>query len=103
MIPRLSHRFLLPCCLGYCLVALALGLGAAGPVEAAAPASSAAPLIARLGFAKGEVGFILADVQSGKILESQSADQLFMPASVAKLANAAGSAGQGWPLTGSVA
>ena len=88
MSPRLNRRFLLSCCLGYCLAALALCLAAAGPVEAAAPASSAAPLIARLGFAKGDVGFILADVQSGKILESQSADQLFMPASVAKLATA---------------
>jgi D-alanyl-D-alanine carboxypeptidase/D-alanyl-D-alanine-endopeptidase (penicillin-binding protein 4) len=70
-----------------CLAALALCLAVASPAEAAAP-SSAAPLIARLGFAKGDLGFILADVQSGKILESQSADQSFMPASVTKLATA---------------
>jgi D-alanyl-D-alanine carboxypeptidase/D-alanyl-D-alanine-endopeptidase (penicillin-binding protein 4) len=70
-----------------CLAAPALCLAVAGSAEAAAP-SSAASLIAGLGFAKGEVGFILADVQSGKILESQSADQSFMPASVAKLAAA---------------
>jgi D-alanyl-D-alanine carboxypeptidase/D-alanyl-D-alanine-endopeptidase (penicillin-binding protein 4) len=88
MTPRVKRRFLMRCCLGRCLAVLGLCLVAASPSMAAAPVSSAAPLIARLGFAKGDVGFILADIQSGKILESQSADQFFMPASVAKLATA---------------
>ena len=83
----MNRRFLLWGCLLLCLAA-------ASPAEAAAPApaasapSTAAPLIARLGFAQDQVGFILADVESGKILESQSADHFFLPASVTKLATA---------------
>ena len=48
--------------------------------------SSAAAIAADLGFRRWPgVGFILADTETGKILEQQSADRLFMPASVAKL------------------
>jgi serine-type D-Ala-D-Ala carboxypeptidase/endopeptidase (penicillin-binding protein 4) len=74
-----------------CLLGLALIFGLAfAPVGAnsAQPDSSLAPLIAKLGFAPGDVGFLLVDLVSGKVLEEKSADQLFMPASVAKLATA---------------
>jgi D-alanyl-D-alanine carboxypeptidase/D-alanyl-D-alanine-endopeptidase (penicillin-binding protein 4) len=65
------------------LAVLVVWLVSAAPVHAAG--SSAAAIIARLGFAGSDVGFILADAESGKILEQQSADRLFMLASVTKL------------------
>ncbi len=79
-------RVIRDCALG---LALACGLTFA-PLRAnsAQPDSSPAQLIAKLGFAPGDVGFLLVDLQSGKVLDEKSADQLFMPASVAKLATA---------------
>ena len=70
--------------LGYALAAAALGCGFAGSAFAAGSSTFAATL-ARLGLAEYEVGFILADAESGNILEQQSADRLFVPASVTKL------------------
>jgi D-alanyl-D-alanine carboxypeptidase/D-alanyl-D-alanine-endopeptidase (penicillin-binding protein 4) len=68
------------------LAGLALWLISSGPVHAAG--SSAAAIAAHLGFTEGEVGFILADAVTGKILEQQFADRQFMPASVTKLPTA---------------
>jgi D-alanyl-D-alanine carboxypeptidase/D-alanyl-D-alanine-endopeptidase (penicillin-binding protein 4) len=65
------------------LAVLALWLATTASVHAAGP--SAAAIAAHLGFAGGQVGFILADAETGNILEQQSADRLFMPASVTKL------------------
>ena len=73
------------------LLALALTLGFdLSPTSAysAQPDPSPAQLIADLGFADGDVGFLLVDLQSGNVLEEKAADRLFMPASVAKLATA---------------
>lgn len=53
-----------------------------------ANAESPADSIARLGFAQSDVGFILFDVQSKRVLAEQNADLPFLPASVAKLATA---------------
>ncbi len=71
----------------------ALALAAAAPaaflarrLRAAEP--SPQQLIAGLGFAPTDVGFILFDPQSGQALAEQNADQPFLPASVAKLATA---------------
>jgi D-alanyl-D-alanine carboxypeptidase/D-alanyl-D-alanine-endopeptidase (penicillin-binding protein 4) len=47
-----------------------------------------AELIGSLGFANEDVGFVLVDLQSGRSLAENEADELFMPASVAKLATA---------------
>ena len=66
---------------------LALGLALAPtPAHSAGSSPSPARLIADLGFAGGDVGFLLVDLQSGEVLAESAADQLFMPASVAKLA-----------------
>src|SRR5262249_37825447 len=72
--------------LGYALTAMALGCGFAVPARAGS--SSVAATLARLGFAQDEVGFILADAETGNILEQQSADRLFLPASVTQLPTA---------------
>ncbi len=66
------------------LAALVLACGIAGSARRAS-ASSFAAILAHLGFAQDEVGFILADAETGNVLEQQSADRLFMPASVTKL------------------
>jgi serine-type D-Ala-D-Ala carboxypeptidase/endopeptidase (penicillin-binding protein 4) len=74
-----------------CLLGFALTFGltfVSVGANSAQPDSSPAQLIAKLGFAPSEVGFLLVDLASGKVLEEKSADQLFMPASVAKLATA---------------
>ena len=74
-----------------CLLGFALAFGltfASVRANSAQPDSSPAQLIAKLGFAPSDVGFLLVDLASGKVLEEKSADQLFMPASVAKLATA---------------
>src|SRR5262249_50735838 len=57
-------------------------------VQQSWPSPSPSQRIGSLGFAKGEVGFILVDLQSGRSLAEKAADQLFVPASVAKLATA---------------
>src|ERR1700741_2735172 len=66
------------------LTAMVLGCGIAREARGAS-ASSFAAILAHLGFAHDEVGFILADAETGKVLEQQSPDRLFMPASVTKL------------------
>ncbi len=45
-------------------------------------------LISRLGLSQEDVGFILIDLGSGATLAERNADQLFLPASVAKLVTA---------------
>ena len=57
-----------------------------GPVRAAQP--SLADSLRKLGFAAADVGYILFDVASQRVLGEQNADQLFLPASVSKLATA---------------
>ncbi len=73
-------------------LAFALLVIATAPAQSAQPSASPPPtsaqLIASLGFADGDVGFVLVDVHSGQVIEEKAADQLFMPASVAKLATA---------------
>ncbi|WP_413204766.1 D-alanyl-D-alanine carboxypeptidase/D-alanyl-D-alanine-endopeptidase [Rhodospirillum sp. A1_3_36] len=49
------------------------------------PQPSAEALMARHGFAPGQVGFALRDLESGEWLALQNADQPFLPASVAKV------------------
>lgn len=66
------------------LAAMVLGCGIVGEARGGS-ASPLAAILAHLGFAQDEVGFILADAETGSILEHQSADRLFMPASVTKL------------------
>jgi serine-type D-Ala-D-Ala carboxypeptidase/endopeptidase (penicillin-binding protein 4) len=51
--------------------------------KAAAPTPDEA--IHNLRFARSDVGYILFDVQSKRVLAEQNADQLFLPASVSKL------------------
>src|SRR5215472_11718255 len=51
----------------------------------AKPALTPAEAIHNLGFAQSDVGYILFDVQSRRVLLEQNADQLFLPASVSKL------------------
>ncbi|HEX7198536.1 MAG TPA: D-alanyl-D-alanine carboxypeptidase, partial [Dongiaceae bacterium] len=51
----------------------------------AKPAPTPAEAIHNLGFAQSDVGYILFDVQSKRVLLEQNADQLFLPASVSKL------------------
>ena len=58
-----------------------------GPVRAAQP--SLADSLRKLGFAAADVGYILFDVASQRVLGEQNADQLFLPASVSKLATSA--------------
>jgi len=66
--------------------------GAAGAWLVLAPAARAASkptpeqVIHNLGFAQSDVGYILFDVQSKRVLSERNADQLFLPASVSKLA-----------------
>ena len=69
--------------------AIALGLILV-PIIAPAgqPDASPAQLIAGLGFPRSDVSFLLVDMRSGKVLEELAADQLFLPASTAKLATA---------------
>ena len=48
-------------------------------------APTPAEAIHNLGFAQSDVGYVLFDVQSRRVLLEQNADQLFLPASVSKL------------------
>ncbi len=74
---------------GLPMLALTLGLSfASTSANSAQPEPSPAQLIANLGFAESDVGFLLVDLQSGKVLDEKAADRVFMPASVAKLATA---------------
>ena len=52
---------------------------------ASKPAPTPEQVIHNLGFAQSDVGYILFDVQSKRVLAEQNADQLFLPASVSKL------------------
>jgi D-alanyl-D-alanine carboxypeptidase/D-alanyl-D-alanine-endopeptidase (penicillin-binding protein 4) len=53
--------------------------------RAGAPATPA-EAIGALGFSRADVGYVLFDVQTRRVLAEHNADQLFLPASVAKLA-----------------
>jgi D-alanyl-D-alanine carboxypeptidase/D-alanyl-D-alanine-endopeptidase (penicillin-binding protein 4) len=72
------------------LLLLALLLG--GPVRPAlagqAATGDAAAMAAALGFTGGEVGYMLTDLDAGRVLAEQSPDGLFLPASVTKLVTA---------------
>ena len=52
---------------------------------ASKPTPTPEQVIHNLGFAQSDVGYILFDVQSKRVLAEQNADQLFLPASVSKL------------------
>ncbi|MFI5019685.1 MAG: D-alanyl-D-alanine carboxypeptidase, partial [Dongiales bacterium] len=52
---------------------------------ASKPTPTPEQVIHNLGFAQSDVGYILFDVQSKRVLVEQNADQLFLPASVSKL------------------
>jgi D-alanyl-D-alanine carboxypeptidase/D-alanyl-D-alanine-endopeptidase (penicillin-binding protein 4) len=54
--------------------------------ETAAAATPDAKAIAAAGFAPGDIGFVLIDLDDGRALSEQTADALFIPASTAKLA-----------------
>lgn len=59
----------------------------AGPARAGPDATGAEDQAIRaLGFKPGEIGFVLIDLDDGRALAEESADALFIPASVAKLA-----------------
>lgn len=77
----------------------ALGLAAAlflvvPPAVDAAPSTNASPpdsaerQVARFGFADTEVGFVLRDLKTGATLAAHLPDQVFIPASVAKVGTA---------------
>lgn len=66
------------------LAAILLSGGFAGSASDAG-ASSLVAIMAHLGFTQDEVGFILAEADTGVLLEQQAANRLFMPASVTKL------------------
>jgi serine-type D-Ala-D-Ala carboxypeptidase/endopeptidase (penicillin-binding protein 4) len=70
-----------------------LGLAAALAItvvalHSARPSPSPTPLIKSLGFAADDVGFVLVDLRSGRILAERAADAPFIPASVTKLMTA---------------
>lgn len=56
------------------------------PARAEAQATPDAKAIAKAGFAPSDIGFVLIDLDDGRALAEQTADTLFIPASVAKLA-----------------
>src|SRR5260221_7747259 len=58
------------------------------PMAVSATPPTPAQLVANFGFAPGQVGFLLVDLPSGKVLEAMAPDQPFLPASTAKLATA---------------
>jgi D-alanyl-D-alanine carboxypeptidase/D-alanyl-D-alanine-endopeptidase (penicillin-binding protein 4) len=77
-----------PAALGLLLLAL-LPAALAGRGAAAEPAQAdGAALVAALGFAGGDVGYMLTDLDAGRVLAAQSPDGLFLPASVTKLVTA---------------
>jgi D-alanyl-D-alanine carboxypeptidase/D-alanyl-D-alanine-endopeptidase (penicillin-binding protein 4) len=71
---------------------LLLILIAAAPVRAQSPFHDATAdsadlqAIKKAGFKSGEVGYVLVDLDDGRAVAADSADSLFVPASVAKLA-----------------
>jgi D-alanyl-D-alanine carboxypeptidase/D-alanyl-D-alanine-endopeptidase (penicillin-binding protein 4) len=65
-------------------LALMLGAGRALAVEPTA-AADGGTLAGALGFTGGEVGFMLTDLETGRVLAEQAPDGLFLPASVTKL------------------
>lgn len=56
------------------------------PVIAEPQATPETKAIAKAGFAPEDIGFVLIDLDDGRALSEQTADALFIPASVAKLA-----------------
>jgi D-alanyl-D-alanine carboxypeptidase/D-alanyl-D-alanine-endopeptidase (penicillin-binding protein 4) len=56
------------------------------PGAASPPATPETQAIAAAGFAPEDIGFVLIDLDDGRALSEQTADALFIPASVAKLA-----------------
>ena len=70
------------------LLVTLLAFLAAGPAraETARAQTPEAKAVATAGFAPRDVGFVLIDLDDGRALAEQTADALFIPASVAKLA-----------------
>jgi serine-type D-Ala-D-Ala carboxypeptidase/endopeptidase (penicillin-binding protein 4) len=64
------------------LLGLLLFFAATGSANAADAISH---LAAKLGLSGSRVGYVLADAETGRILEQRNADQTFLPASVTKL------------------
>src|SRR5689334_2265325 len=56
------------------------------PALAEPQATPETKAIAKAGFAPEDIGFVLIDLDDGRALSEQTADALFIPASVAKLA-----------------
>ena len=77
------------------LAALIVGLAAATGATAASgpPKAAAAPsleaLVKGTGIATQDVGYLVTDLKSGKVLAEHNPDQTFIPASVAKIATLA--------------
>ncbi|HYD06972.1 MAG TPA: D-alanyl-D-alanine carboxypeptidase, partial [Reyranella sp.] len=68
------------------LAALFLAILWATPGAAEPQATPETKAIAKAGFAPEDIGFVLIDLDDGRALAEQTADALFIPASVAKLA-----------------
>jgi D-alanyl-D-alanine carboxypeptidase/D-alanyl-D-alanine-endopeptidase (penicillin-binding protein 4) len=68
------------------LAAIFLAVFWIAPAGAEPQATPEAKAVAKGGFAPEDVGFVLIDLDDGRALSEQTADALFIPASVAKLA-----------------
>ncbi|GAB2174958.1 D-alanyl-D-alanine carboxypeptidase [Dongia sp. agr-C8] len=68
------------------LAVLLLSAFFAAPTLAEPQATPEMKAIAKAGFAPEDIGFVLIDLDDGRALAEQTADALFIPASVAKLA-----------------
>lgn len=78
----------MPKVLSAALLALALLAGATSDLRAAAPERPIlddAGLLAAHGFAPEDLGYVVFDLATGETLRQRNADELFIPASVAKL------------------
>lgn len=79
--------------LGIVIAAMAAPVGAASPVPTPRPDFTPTPktgaqLKAKLGLS-GKTGWLLVDLETGRVLDSSAPDEAFAPASVAKLPTAA--------------
>jgi D-alanyl-D-alanine carboxypeptidase/D-alanyl-D-alanine-endopeptidase (penicillin-binding protein 4) len=68
------------------LAAIFLAIFSITPGHADPRATPETKAIAKAGFAPEDIGFVLIDLDDGRALSEQTADALFIPASVAKLA-----------------
>jgi D-alanyl-D-alanine carboxypeptidase/D-alanyl-D-alanine-endopeptidase (penicillin-binding protein 4) len=88
LIPRSAGTGCRRAAAGLLVLAAALGMLMAPDGGLAGPVAAPGAIAADMGFRQGEVGALLVDLQSGKVLQEENERQFFMPASVSKLATA---------------